>query len=114
MTERIKLYLDQDVWVGLAAALRDTGYDAVATEEVNRKGASDEEQMTYAIGQGRAIITHNTRHFVPMARDLFFDGVEHYGVIVSPHLEKGELFRRITNLLSSVSATEMKNTLRYL
>jgi hypothetical protein len=43
MAETARLYLDQDVWVGLAAALREAGYDAVATEEVNRKDASDED-----------------------------------------------------------------------
>jgi hypothetical protein len=114
MTEAVKLYLDQDGWVGLAAALRDAGYDAVATEEANRKGASDEDQLAYAIGEGRAILTHNARHFVPMVRALFFEGATHYGVIISPHLEKGELLHRTIALLSSVSVAEMANTLRYL
>ncbi len=114
MAERAKLYLDQDVWVGLAASLRQAGFDAIATKEANRKGASDAEQLAYAITEKRAILTHNTRHFVPLARTLFYESKPHYGIIVAPHLEKGELLRRTTALLASVSAEELANTLRFL
>jgi len=81
--------------------LRDAGYDAVTTEEANRKGASDEEQLTFAIAEGRAILTHNARHFAPLVRALFLEGVTHYGGVVSSHLEKGDLLRRVLALLPS-------------
>jgi hypothetical protein len=41
----IKLFLDEDVWTGLAFALREAGYDAVSANDVGRKGLSDEEQI---------------------------------------------------------------------
>ncbi len=39
----IRLYLDEDVWEGLAAALRESGFDVMHTYEVGRGGASDPE-----------------------------------------------------------------------
>jgi biotin operon repressor len=35
--------IDEDVWTGLAEALRQAGYDVVSVNEVGRKGLSDEE-----------------------------------------------------------------------
>jgi len=36
----IRLLIDEDVWDGLAAALREAGYDAVSVAEIGRKGFS--------------------------------------------------------------------------
>ena len=69
---RAKLYLDEDVWMGLAEALRQRGYDAIATGELERKGLPDEEQLAFAVTQGRAILTHNIKDFVPLAQEYGF------------------------------------------
>ena len=47
MAERllIAVYLDENIPVGLAAALRRRGCDAVAAQDIGLKGASDEDQM---------------------------------------------------------------------
>ena len=65
--DSIKLFLDEDVWTGLAAALREAGYDAVSVNQVGRKGLSDEDQMAFAVAEGRVIITHNIQDFAPLA-----------------------------------------------
>ncbi len=39
---------------------------------------------------------------------------EHYGVVVSIELSHGELRRRVTKLLESVTAEELVNAVRYL
>lgn len=38
----------------------------------------------------------------------------HYGIVVSNEIPQGELKRRVTKLLESVSAEEMVNMVRYL
>jgi predicted nuclease of predicted toxin-antitoxin system len=110
----IRLFLDEDVWPGLAVALREHGFDAVHTYEVERGGMSDADQLAYAAQEGRAILTHNARDFVPLAVECFFSGRLHAGVILSPQIEKGELIRRAVSLLRSLSAEEIANTVRYL
>ncbi len=110
---KISLLLDEDVWLGLAATLRQRGYDAVSVHELGRTGLSDEEQMAFAVSQGRAILTHNIGDFVSIAKRYFTGGVKFYGVIAAPHLEKGELLRRVLTLLGSVSIKEMTNTVRF-
>ena len=40
---RPSLLLDEDVWPGLAATLRERGFDAVSVHELDRGGLSDAE-----------------------------------------------------------------------
>lgn len=110
----IKLYLDEDVWPGLAAALRERGFDVVHAYEVDRGGVSDPDQLAYAVQQGRAVLTHNAKDFIPLLVDYFFNDRPHAGAILSPQIEKGELLRRALNLLGSFSSEEIANTVRYL
>jgi len=69
---KILLLLDEDVWVGLAAALRDRDYDVVAVGELGRKGLSDDQQFSYAVAEGRAILTHNAGDFIRLAGMFHF------------------------------------------
>jgi uncharacterized protein with PIN domain len=110
---RIKLLIDEDMWQGMAAHLREAGYDAVSVTELGRKGLDDDEQMAFAIAEGRAIMTHNAKHFAPMAEDCFLKGVAHHGILIAPKLEKGELLRRTLALLESLAPESLANTLRF-
>jgi len=110
----IKLFIDEDVWSGLAAALRRAGYDAVAVSEVNRRGFSDEEQLAYATAEGRAILSHNIQDFAPLAETCFFEGIDHCGIIVARQFEKGKLLRRTLALLDGLTAQTLANTLRFI
>ena len=40
---KIELFLDEDVHSGLSHALRKRGYDAIHTQELDRKGLSDSD-----------------------------------------------------------------------
>ncbi len=109
----IRVFIDEDVWNGLAAALRQDGYDAVSVAEVERKSFSDEEQLAYAVAERRAILTHNAQDFAPLAETYFFEGIEHYGIIIARHFEKGKLLRRTLALLNELTAESLANTLRF-
>jgi len=63
----IRLYLDEDVHKRVASALRLRRFDVVSAHEVGRWGLSDEEQLTYAAGEGRAIFTFNTSDYQNLA-----------------------------------------------
>ena len=65
------LLLDEDVWSGLAMALSDRGIDAVSVHELDRTGLSDQEQLIFAVQDGRALLTHNIADFVSLALDYY-------------------------------------------
>jgi predicted nuclease of predicted toxin-antitoxin system len=111
--QRIKLYLDEDVWVGLAAALRAAGYDVICASEVGRKGIDDEAQLAFAIAEGRAILTHNIQDFAPLARLYAEQGLSHPGIIVAAQFDKRKLLRRTLALLNSLTPEQLANTLRF-
>jgi predicted nuclease of predicted toxin-antitoxin system len=108
-----RLLLDEDVWAGLAPALRKAGYDAVSISELKRKGLADPEQMAYAIAQNRVFLTHNIRDFAPLAQLYAEQEIEHPGIIVAAQFEKGVLLRRTLVLLQSVTPEQLANTLRF-
>lgn len=110
----IRLYLDEQVWPGLTDALATLGYDALHVYGVDRGGMTDDEQLTFAAEQGRAILTFNIKHFVPLTTLWYEAGRDHAGIVLSDELEPGELLRRVKNLLATVSGEEMINAVRFL
>lgn len=109
-----RLLLDEDVWQGLAVALREAGYDAVSVTEAGYKSLSDEEILAAATGEGRAVLSHNIQHFAPLAEACFFQGIPHAGIIVARQFEKGELLRRLLALLETLTSATLANTLRFI
>lgn len=113
----IQLYLDEDVTDQLAALLRERGYDAKSALAMGAAGLTDHEQLAFATGLGRAILTSNHRDFVALARRWYDEGREHAGIVLSRQFsirEIGELLRQVCNLLEAVSAGGMWNTVRNL
>ena len=94
-----KLLLDEHIWAYLAKILREQGFDVIHVEEVDLIATPDDKIMAYAVGEHRAVVTFN---------------IKHYGVVVSKQLSQGELQRRVTKLLESVTAEELINAVRYL
>lgn len=105
----VALYTDEDVYGELAAQIRARGYDAISAYEVNLVGIPDEEQLQYAISQGRAILTHNMRHFEPLHKEFVDSRKDHYGIVVTPQWGIGEIVKLVLQLLEQVDADQMKN-----
>ena len=53
MSDRIKFHLDENVSNAIAQGLRRRGIDVTTTPEVDLIGASDEEQLQFAVSQDR-------------------------------------------------------------
>jgi predicted nuclease of predicted toxin-antitoxin system len=109
-----KLLLDEHIWAYLAKILREQGFDVIHVNEVDLVATPDEKIMEYAVGEQRAVVTFNVKHFIPLSIQYFEDGKEHYGIVVSKQLSPGELQKRVTKLLESVTAEELMNAVRYL
>lgn len=113
----IAVYTDEDVTDLLAELLRQQGYDAISTQEVELFHTSDEEQLVFAAAQDRAILTFNRDDFSVLFDAWREQGRDHAGIIISQQIGKdkvGELLRQTLNLLNVISADEMRNTLHIL
>jgi predicted nuclease of predicted toxin-antitoxin system len=113
----IRLYTDEMIDVRLASALRSRGYDAESCQEAGRSNREipDEDQLTYATQQGRAIFTFNFLDFLPLDTAWKAAGRPHAGIIVSPEIhDVGELLRRMAWHLDQYTPAQQHDTLLWL
>jgi predicted nuclease of predicted toxin-antitoxin system len=106
----VRLYFDRHIMTRLAVDLRGRGYDVLTTEEAGKDTASDEEQLTFATDQRRAILTFNIRDFAPLHQAWEAAGRSHAGIIVSQQLgsrQYGALLQRMLRLFNHFTAEEM-------
>lgn len=110
----IRLYLDEDVHPGVAAAMRTRSFDAISAHELGRWGRSDAEQLAYAAADVRALFTFNASDFFQLHREWIRADRSHWGIILSGQAPIGEITRRLLRLLNRVTADEMRNQLYWL
>ena len=109
-----RLYLDEDLYRGVAEGLRRRGFDVLTTIEAGRSGAGDQEQLRFAVEEGRAVVTFNRGHFAQLHADYVAGGRRHYGIIVSAQAHIGPVVRALARLLSAHDAVEIENRLIWL
>lgn len=109
----IELYLDEDIDVLIGDLLRARGFKALTTQEAGQLGSSDENQLSYAVNQQKALLTHNRDDFERLAEKYFAADKEHYGIIIAVRRQPYDIVRRVLVLLNNVTADEMKNQVRY-
>jgi hypothetical protein len=110
----IRLYTDEDVYGGVAIALRRAGVDALSTPEAGRRRESDESQLLWAGSEGRVFVTFNVAHFVAMHGQWLRQGGHHAGLIVSSQRPLGDTVRRLLHLAGSIDADSMRDRLEFL
>ena len=76
----------------------------------------DIEQLEYATQQGRAIYTFNVGHFCQLHREYLAQRKSHAGIIVvyRQRYSVGEQIKRLSHLINTKSAEEMKDHLHFL
>jgi hypothetical protein len=111
---KLRIFLDEDVHVNLAAALCKRGYDAVHALEEKRSGLTDESQLVYATDENRCLVTFNVGDFVRLHNHWAEMGREHGGIVVSKQLPVGETLRRLLVLLQKESTESMGGQVRFL
>jgi len=105
----IKLYLDEDVNPRLAQDLRHRGYDALATGEVSNYRLSDRDQLEYARGQGRTLLTHNRDDFLEIARECATRQITHPGILYIPQVPYRQLLHRVLSFLTVVTEEQTRD-----
>lgn len=113
----VRPYFDRHIMTRLAVDLRGRGYDVLTTQEAGKDTASDEEQLVFATGEKRTIVTFNIRDFAPLHEAWQAAGRPHAGIIVSQQLgsrQYGVLLQRMLRLLNHFTAEEMLSNLVHL
>jgi predicted nuclease of predicted toxin-antitoxin system len=99
----VKLYLDEDISPKVSVILRQKGMDAVSAHETRMLEASDEEQLSFAVAEGRVMVTRNRDDFITLTVQFFEDLKPHRGLIIIPHTIPGSEFSQIATLLVKIS-----------
>jgi hypothetical protein len=109
-----RFLLDEHVWHGLIQVAKEAGTDALPAQAVLPEGTNDEEVLAFAASQGRILLTSNANHFAHLAKQWFFAGREHYGIIILPGQTDKRLFSRALKIIiQHQSAESFKNSYRF-
>ena len=109
-----KLYLNEHFSPRLAGQLRKYGFDATSSQEANMLSEDDQQQLSHAVSEQRAVVTFNFRDFVFLHEQYTSDGREHWGIVLSTEESFSVLLHRLLRLLNSVRAEELRNQIRWL
>ena len=111
----VRLYTDEMVSPDVALELQRLGYDALSCQAAQQLGHSDEDQLTYATREGRAIFTFNARDFAPLDSRWKAAGEPHAGIILAPAIaDSGLLVRYLARHLETVAPATQADTLLWL
>ena len=101
-------------WMFLSLTSYARGFDALTTREAQRLHATDEEQLAFAVSEGRPLFTHNRADFESLHQTYIAAGNHHAGILVAVRHPPYEVVRRLLLILNQVTADEMGDQLRYL
>jgi uncharacterized protein with PIN domain len=110
VTERIRLYTDEQVPKAVARGLRERGVDVLTTSEAGMLGATDEEQLSFALGQGRVIFTQDEDFLRLHASER-----RHGGIVYAPQQTPvGEIIRGLMLVFEVLEPDEMRRHVEFL
>jgi hypothetical protein len=72
-----RVYADEDFPWGAVQILRNLGHDILTVQEAGRSGTPDPDVLADATADGRAVLTHNHRHY----KLLHARGQPHSGIV---------------------------------
>ncbi len=100
----MRFYLDEDVPVAIAQALRRRKIDVLTVAEAGNTHASDRAQLDYAAKTGRCLVTRNVAHFVSLAEQAIQHQRPHAGILLISSRYRGNEIRRMADALAKVAA----------
>ena len=111
MPNKIKFHLDENVSNAIANGLRKRGIDVTTSPEEGLIGASDEQQLAYALGEKRVIFTFDD-DFLSLAPT----GIEHWGIIYTPQQRQsiGKIISDLIIVWECLESDYMHNNIEFL
>jgi len=100
----------------LVRGLRSRGIDLVTAAEAGMIRRKDEEHLSFATLQGRALYSFNVGDFHEIHTEWTATGRGHAGIILAQQkrYSTGEQIRRLLRLIGSLSGEAMKNREEFL
>ena len=87
--------------------------DVISAHEVGMKGKADEEQLHYAIENKRTFVTFNARHFAPLAKKIFEEQRDHFGIVISKQVNLSEIIKLVVRMLKVCKTDNLKKPLMW-
>lgn len=111
MSEPLRFFLDQHIPSAIANALRLRGIDVSTAQDTGRCGLGDPEQLQFAMGQQRVVVTFDPDY---LALDL--SGVQHAGIAWCPAAKYSvrQLIHALLLVHAVLSPDDMRNYVEYL
>jgi uncharacterized protein with PIN domain len=81
----MRFLLDEDLNPAVAGIGRRLGLDVVSVHEIDRRGFTDQEQLRFAVAEGRILLTRNRDDFIRLTLSLFQSGEMHRGILIVPY-----------------------------
>ncbi len=114
---KISLYFDEDIQTkGLIQALRSHGIDVVVAWQFGMRQREDEEQLAFAVSQGRVLFGCNVRDYFRIHSNWLAQGRSHCGIVLPKQqaYSIGDELKRVLRLIEMKSAEEMLNQIEFL
>lgn len=108
------LYLDEDVDILIAELVRARGFSVMTTRDAGKLGATDNEQLAYAVDEKRVFVTHNRIDFETLATEYYRAQKSHRGMIIATRHPPHEVTRRLLHILNQTTADEWENQIVYI
>ena len=106
---RVRYYADENVSRAVISGLRQRGVDVLSVPEADLLSAGDEEQLVFALEQGRVIFTHDDDLRLAAA------GKQHAGIVYgSQKLPLGAIIRGLMLIYEVLAPEEMQNQVEFL
>lgn len=109
----MKYYLDEDLSPRIAELLRKRGVACVSAHEAGMVQATDLEQLMFAAGKKRCLVTRNRDDFIRLTVQFFNDHLPHCGVLIIPHTIPGDQFSLIAKALINYARNHPKGMQPY-
>jgi hypothetical protein len=109
----ISIYCDEDVDILIKPLLEAKGFKVLTTLDEKMLGASDLQQMDYAVKRECVFLTHNRAHFEELYTGRVAKGLQHPGAVIAIRRNVYELARRVSSVFSDYTKESIKNQILY-
>lgn len=100
----IRFYLDEDLSYRIAQIVRQHGIDIITSRDSGLNGRPDEEQLRFAAGEGRCLVTENFSDFARLTREFQATDRPHAGVALVPASVPVRYFASVADGLGPIGA----------
>ena len=113
----LRLYIDEDAMDGdVVRGLRSRGIDVLTAAEAGMIRQADEEHLSFATKEGRALYSFNVADFHEIHTQWTAAGRSHCGIILcqQKRYSTGDQIRQLLRLIGSLTDEAMKGREEYL